>query len=214
MPAKVLPNQAEFDQFKQKMIRAGFRQICGSEFSKSFIRLGLSNPRKTTGRETGFVFSINGLTVFVWTTFLSAEGCAREEDAGWVLISEGDTPRYFSRPMNRTSGFLDRLLAHAIIAQERIIGRPLCPVCKGFMQIAMGKHLKQRYWRCRRISPVTHIQTLDWDCGLSAESLKSVQSERNARRRYREELKKTGKQVQPAVLKRRPWKVSRPQNRI
>jgi hypothetical protein len=212
VPEKVLPDEEDFQEFKERMIiNECFRMISKPEFASSFQRLGLSNPRKRLGREVGFTFSASGLTVVVWTTFLDAEKCAREEDAGWVLIAEGDKVKYFSHPLMRTSGFFDRLLMHARIAKQRVLNRPLCPACHAFMEIARGKGLKSRYWICRNKS---HTLWLPWDIGICANFVKFLEAERKARRRYRNKLKKAGKPTGQALLNRRPWTTAKPQNRI
>lgn len=151
MPAKVLPDKERFSLFEQYMLREGFRKLSGGEFSRSFKRLDLQAPRPREGRETGFIFMANGLTVHVWTTFLEHEGQAREVDAGWVLITEGDRQDYYSHPLMRTEGFLRKLFRNAKIAKERVLTRPLCPnpACSAFMKITKRRgHLKSRYWRC------------------------------------------------------------------
>jgi hypothetical protein len=209
MPKKVLPSEEDFERFSKYMIERGFRVIGRPEFINSFRRLSLSNPRRMTGRETGFSFSANGLTAFVWTTFLEFEGTARENDSGWVLISEGDEVQYYSHPLMRTAGFLDKLLKYAIIAKRRIQYRPLCPACNGFMKIAQGKGLKSRYWRCPK-----HRRFEDFDHGLTDKMKEFLKSERRSRRKYRNKLKKEGRTVIPAILARRPWKAGNPQNRI
>jgi hypothetical protein len=214
LPKKVLPDELAFAQFEEKMTAEGFRIIPGPEFTKSFQRLGLSNPRKRTGREVGFTFSACGLTAVVWTTFLCAEKRARDQDTGWVLIAQGDKVKYFSHPMMRTSGFLDKLFIYARIAKQRVENRPLCPTCCAYMEIAMCKGLKSRYWRCSRKFHKNFTENINWDIGVSPSLVKFLESERRARRRYREQLKKEGKEVTPAMLKRRPWRMSKPQNKI
>jgi len=205
MPAKVLPDKKRFELFEQYMLREGFRKLSSAEFSGSYARLGLQAPRPREGRETGFVFTANGLTVCVWTTFLENEGQAREEDAGWVVITEGDKPSYYSHPMMRTEGFLRKLFRSAKIAKERVLNRPLCPDCRAFMKITRGPSLKTRYWSCTGKTRLHHVQTLPWDFGLSDESIIFLKALRKARRDYRTSLKKNGKTVVPAMLTRKPW---------
>jgi hypothetical protein len=86
VPTQILPTEADFDAFKEAMLKEEFRLISNNEFRNNYLRLGLQAPRKRNGREAGFVFNANNLTVFVWTTFVVAEGEARPEDSGWVLI--------------------------------------------------------------------------------------------------------------------------------
>ena len=210
MPKKILPDKSDFKHFCGDMKRYGFRIIGGIDFYKSFQRLGLSNFRGRFGREVGFTFSANGLNVFVWTTFLTVEDVARDEDSGWVLITNGDQVKYFSHPLMRTAGFLKKLLKYAIIAKRRVQNRPLCPVCKGFMKIVRGRGLKSRYWKC----PKHHSQVKDFDNGLTEKMKNFLKAERKARRHYRANLKKQGKKVTPAILIRHPWAIENPQNKI
>ena len=210
MPVKVLPSEVDFEKFSGDMAKYGFRAVTETEFFGSFQRLGLSNPRNRPDREVGFTFSANGLTAIAWTTFLNTAERARDEDAGWVLISKGDQVKYFSHPLSRTAGFLNKLLKYAIITKRRVLYRPLCPVCSGSMEIVRGKGLKSRYWKC----PLHPRQVKEFDNGLTEKMKIFLKSERKARRRYRETLKKNGEKVKPAMLIRRPWTPSRPQNKI
>ena len=205
MPAKVLPDEERFHRFEEYMLKEGFRKLSSLEFSSSYTRLGLQAPRSREGRETGFVFTANGLTICVWTTFLENAGRARDEDAGWVVITEGDRPGYYSHPIMRTEGFLRKLFRSAKIAKERILNRPLCPDCRAFMKITKGPSLKTRYWSCTGKARPHRVQTLSWDYGLSDESIVFVKALRKARRDYRANLKKNGRTVVPAMLVRKPW---------
>ena len=214
MPKKVLPSEADFDQFRKSLLEEGFRPVSRTEFSNSFKRLDLQAPRPREGRETGFIFMANRLTVYVWTTFLEQENQAREEDAGWVVITEGDRPDYYSHPMMRTKGFLAKLLKNAKIAKERVLKRPLCPTCHAFMQITKGTRPKARYWSCVGKSHPHLFHTLPWDYNLSDESMVFLKAERRERRRYREGLTKAHKTVIPAIIRRKPWVVKNPQNKI
>lgn len=214
MPAKVLPDKERFERFSQYMETAGFRKLSGEEFSSSFKRLDLQAPRPREGRETGFVFTANNLTVHVWTTFLERQGQARDEDAGWVLITEGDKREYFSHPLMRTEGFLRKLYRVAQVAKERVQKRPLCPSCNAFMKITKGRALKSRYWSCTGKSRVHRVQTLPWDYGLCDESIAILSALRKERKPYHKGLKKSGKTVVPAILRRKPWVIRNPQNRI
>ena len=213
MPQQVLPSESDFKVFTKFMLGANYRQISREESSVSSRRLGLSAPRPIKGREVGFSFSANGLNVCVWTTFLEGESYARDNDSGWVVITEGDSPRYFSHPMMRTQNFLPRLFTYALIAKQRILKRPLCQSCRAYMKIAYGTGRKSRYWKCSGKSRWHQTQMLSWDYGLSDESVIFLRAERKARRRYRgsDEGKKV---VVPAILRRKSWIVKNPQNKI
>ena len=212
MPAKVLPSAEEFAWFARALKRRGFRELSPVEFKRDFERLELKAPSPREGREVGFSYTANGLTVLVWTTFLASEDRAREVDAGWVLIKEGDRPRYFSHPLRRTKNFLHSLLWEACIARLRVEHRPLCPVCRARMRVAYGKGLKARFWQCARsrfhIEPVS----LSWDYGLPPEAIIYKRSLRKRRARYRAELREQGKTPGGALRRRIGWKIGRPEN--
>lgn len=215
MPKKVLPDVAAFRQFSEALLQLGFRPLSRAEVVKDSERLELKAPSPREGRETGFIYTANGLTVCVWTTFLAQEGRAREKDAGWVLIKEGDEVKYFTRPMSRTKNFLRRLFWYARIARRRVLARPLCPRCRGRMDIAYGNALKARYWQCAP-KPKFHKEPifLSWDYGLPQAALKFLQDERKQRARTRARTRAKGKRPGTALLRRRGWKVGRPTNLV
>lgn len=212
MPEKVLPEAEEFAKFCESLEKRGFRRLGRGEFGKDSVRLGLEAPFPRTGREVGYSFSANGLTVNVWTTFLAQEECARDQDAGWVLIKEGDTVLYFSHPLHRTKRFLYTLLGYACVARLRVLNRPLCPKCQARMDIAVGKGLKARYWRCQRPQAHGTSVNVSWDAGLPKEAMDFLRKLRKRRARYRAKLKKEGKTPGTAMLQRRGWRVTRPEN--
>lgn len=210
MPKQILPDETSFDAFRNAIITEGFRSLSNTEFCSSFRRLGLQAPRKLKGREAGFIFSANNLTVYVWTTYLGVEGEARPRDSGWVLISEYDKAKYFAHPFMRTANFFNKLLAYAKACKERVVNRPLCPTCQRFMDITKGRGLKSRYWACKLSHNLEHIT---WDYGLSDESLNFLKAERKQRDKYRHERRAEGKTVGQAMLRRKPWGIKNPQNR-
>ncbi|HUY62196.1 MAG TPA: hypothetical protein VMV50_00145 [Candidatus Paceibacterota bacterium] len=212
MPAKVLPSSEEFERSCRWFEARGFRRVSRQEFKKDFVRLGLKAPSPREGREAGFVFHANGLEVVVWTTFLPRENYARGQDAGWVLIKEGDDVKYFTHPLHRTEGFLRRLRTHARIAQLRAMNRPLCPECHARMNIVRGKGFKARYWRCARPGNHKEAVTLPWDYGLPAAAVDFLTSERKRRARYAKKLAAAGKKPGTALRRRRGWKIGRPEN--
>ena len=189
MPEKVLPTLEQFLRFKSEITKAGFR--------------GLSRQGGDSKKEIGFYFKDKGLTAKVWTKFVDYRGNIRNSDTGWVLITDNSSGevKYYTHPIHRTVGFMKKLLTYALIAKERIINRPLCEIClkngrQKYMDIVFGKGLKSRHWHCRE-----HCQSLPWDIGLSAESLKFLRKERRGRRRYREARRKAGLSVGEAMLR-------------
>lgn len=210
MPKKVLPDIEAFRKFCSTMELLKFRKLATSEWRSDRTRLGLEAPSPRRGREIGFCYIANGLEARVWTTVLAGEGCAREQDAGWVLVKEGDTVKYFSHPLHRTKNFLDTLLWFARIARWRVRNRPLCPMCKARMDIVRGKGIKSRYWKCSR---QTHKPvSLSWDYGLPEEAQKFLRAYRKRRKQGRQKRKVAGKKIDTAVLRRKGWKVGRPEN--
>lgn len=213
MPIQVLPDAAAFGRFARALVRRGFRRITTSEFKQDFERLGLRAPSPRNGREVGFVFAANGLTVLVWTTCVVREREARERDAGWVLIKEGDAVKYFSHPLHRTKNFLRNLLAYASIARLRVLNRPPCPKCGAQMDIVRGKGVKARYWKC--VNPSVHKKSvaLSWDHELPPAALDFLHLARKRRAQYRAKLRAKGGRPDTALRRRRGWKIERPRNR-
>lgn len=216
MPKQVLPDAMSFAAFSRALERRGFRKLSCGEFRSDFRRLALRAPQMRQGRETGFVFMANGLKVQVWTTFVEAEGCAREHDAGWVLIKQGDKIRYSSRPHHRTQNYLYNLLLSACVARQRVLHRPLCPKCASRMNIAFGKGLKARYWQCLRRDGHDDgkVTSVDWDFGLPDDVLAFVERNRKKRAQYRKELRRKGKSAGVAMSQRKRWVVRKPQNLV
>ncbi len=150
--------------------------------------------------EVGFVYNANGLTVVV------------KQDAGLVLIKEGDAIRYSSHPILRTKDYLKMLLWAACIARLRVLNRPPCPVCGAWMHITRGRPLKARFWACIRRKSHTRPIFLSWDYGLPKAALDYLHVHRKQRAQYAAKLRKKGKKPGRALLKRIGWKVGRPEN--
>ena len=193
-----------------------FRQFSFSEFRKTFNRLGLVAPRPKPGREIGYIYQANGLTVFVWTTFLADQKVTRESDLGWVLIASGDTAQYFAHPIRRTKNFMRNLLCHAWLAKFRVLHRPICPKCGKYMEITRGEALKSRYWSCKNVEAHDNKKWTheSWDYLMQPKAMRFIKSERNARARYRKERREKGLSTDQAMLTRKKWGQNRPQNKI
>lgn len=212
LPEKILPNSNDFNYLKKEFKLLGFKEISNGEFSQRLNRLGLKSPRFQKGRETGFYFKENGLTITVWTTWLEKQGQARESDAGWVVISEDglddEKAVYFSHPIHRTKNFIINLLAQAWIAQWRIKNRPHCPQCKGFMKIVRGRAIKSRYWRCsnRQKHQTRAVVNLDWDNSLPPKAKEYLKKMRKKRAQYKGKRRQEGKRINQSIINRLPWK--------
>ena len=211
MPVQVLPTPAHFENFRAYLLKEGFREIGFCEVFKTFARLGLEAPRYHPGREVGFCFEANGWKVYIWTTFVISLQQARKEDTGWVLITKGDKILYSTHPLRRTKYFLRRLYKYALIAKMRVINRPLCPSCQAYMDIERGRGLKSRYFICRKKAHLKPI-FINWDIGLSAWAKDFLKAERKKRALYRKKRRADGKTVGMAMLTRKRYKITRPEN--
>lgn len=198
MPKKFIFREEDFVFLKENLEKLGFKQIVSD---KKFI--GLKKSSKKRGRETGFVFAANGLTVTVWTTWLSGEKRFRETDSGWVVISQKEKPLYFSHPLHRTKNFVLNLLRQAWLAQRRVIHRPICPECKRFMEIGWGRGIKSRYWVCRHHSDKRIYQSWDWCFGEKTKRF--IRVKRRKREKYRKKRLAAGGKTNVAMMKRIPW---------
>lgn len=207
MPAKVILDEGSFELLEQALRQMGFRRVTDVEFRTDFKRLDLKAPRPRPGREVGFIFTANFLTVRIWTTWLAHENKAREVDESWILIVDGDKAVYFSHPLHRTKNFTLNLLRQAWIARWRVLHRPLCPECKNFMDIVRGRGLKSRYWRCGRLTAHADRKpaSLAWDHGLPKKAKRFVKTLRKPRCRYVKRRRAEGKPLHVALLTRKPW---------
>ncbi len=214
MPTKVLFDAKAFGAFAFAMRKRGYREFSRNESKRDHWRLELEAPSPREGREVGFVYTANGLTAVVWTSYDRSLGRARDTDSGWVLIKEGDHRKYVARPMRRTKNFLHTLLTYAAIARLRVQNRPLCPICQAHMSIVNGKGFKSRYWQCTKPEFHKRPTRLPWDVGLPSEAIKFLQTERRARARYRKKLLEQGKSPGSALKSRIGWKIGRPDNMV
>lgn len=220
MPVQVLPSIKAFDEFRQKLLKIGFKELTTEEFFETFKKLNIESTRPQKGREVGFIFRVenstvpnsSALTVYVWTTYLAWEKEARPSDEGWVLIARGNKGKYFAHPLHRTKNFLIKLARLAWIARWRVMNIPPCEECKRPMKIAYGKALKSRYWRCdyRQNHLNNKAVTANWDYGMPPKALALVKRERRIRSRYRASRRAARKSVNSAMQKRQRWIKRRP----
>ena len=213
---KVRVTTDDFVKIENGLKSIGFREISEVEFKTTFRRLALKAPRSKPGREIGFIYQSNGLTVIVWTTFLVGEYIARDSDLGWVLIAKGDTAQYFAHPFRRTKNFARNILCHAWLAQFRIKNRPLCPECHRYMEITRGKGLKSRYWSCKNNKAHAEEKptTDSWDRKMQPKAQKFIKAERRARAKYIKKRRANGQTTHQAMLARKPWQTRNPANKI
>lgn len=213
MPEKASVTPDIFGKFHERMLNRGFVPIQKGEFLTDLKRFELIAPkrikRQEKGKEVGYRYEANGLVVKVWTTFLPEKGDFRNEDAGWVLITDkNDKAHDFTHDLRRTKYFLRRLYFWAQIAQERVDKRPHCPACGTLMDIGRGTTLKSRIWVCkhREKHPSRRHITLDWFALLSSGALKFLRSEEGLP--YSPAVAEKGKSApgRKAMLKRHAWR--------
>ncbi len=208
MPKKFEPTEFDFAMFERELRKRGFVSVAEAKRAGELQPLKRRSKRPRPGIEEGFVFRANGLTVWVWTTWLRAEKAIRESDNGWVVISEGEVPLYFSHPLNRTKYFLLNLFRRAWIARHRVIKRPACFACGQFMKIVRGENLKERFWQCDNVSQHRNHRnrSVYWDIGLPPRARKYVNALRQKQKAYNEKCIAEGKSPHAAMLKRDIWK--------
>lgn len=233
MPKKVLPRYEPRREFKRTvddflflvewLLHFEFRKRTGVEMKKDFRRLGLRAPRPIRGRETGFVITINGLTVVIWSTFDEKLGKWRPKgkDQMWSLILDGDKKKY-TCPVRRTKYCLQTIINLAWIAKQRILNRPVCPHCYNLLNIIIKRHehgeeeikgvTYSYFWGCIDKSYKDEPVFIDWDHGLTEKAKKFEEKRRAQRRRYRKKREKEGKSFGQARERRKPWIITRPEN--
>lgn len=200
------PNKSDFKEIAEELFQRRFVHGVGLQFFRQQSLDERVYPgRLRSGRESGFRFQYRNLAVVVWTTWLNDLDRAREKDSGWVVIEQDGRAVYFV-PVSRTAKFKDRLLMEAKIARLRIKSRPNCPDCQEPMRIVMGRGLGSRFWKC----PKGHARA-SWDSDdmlskLPVEARKYLLKRRKARLRYYRRLRKLGKPIRTAMLKRKGWK--------
>jgi hypothetical protein len=213
MPPKVLPTQQDFEWIKKNLSELGFEPIDKSEFLSDLrVCCLLSSPAHYAGSEEGFSFIANGLRVKVWTTWIEAIGAARKMDAGWVLITEQKTPRYYAREVRRTAHFAQNLFDRARMAWHRVLNRPRCPQCGNQMHITQRIHKDDkpylrncRFWRCARVydhTPEGYVHC-EWDYGLPPEVKQGAKRKRKNAARSRKITRAAGGNPQPFYKKRK-----------
>jgi hypothetical protein len=211
LPKKYSPSKEEVFSFESMLFERGFRRMTPSEIEAGLPAApGLQRKfysRRDPGFEAGYLMEKNGLQAVVWTTWLDWKEGVRNMDAGWVLIRHAKKTEqvyYYSRPLNRTKGYLGRLLKYVRRAAWRVRHRPQCPQCDRMMRIAFGKGYKSRYWTCpfsRSHIPMAPIH-LDWDCMFTPEQKQELSEERRVRKKYRQKRTDQGKENFLALKKR------------
>lgn len=206
----------DFVFLNAKMQEIGFLSTGISDQKKLFYRLGLIPPREITGREETYFYHNHGYTVIVHTTYLEEEKKWRDTgtDSGWVLIRKGDEAVYFARPFKRSKGFILKILRYAWITKWKVDNRPLCPECKGYMDIYRKKGSRQYFWICNKseFHQEQRVTFLPWDYGLPQKASAFVNIRRTNTERYKNDNKKKGITPTPAPLIRKQWTISNPEN--
>jgi hypothetical protein len=227
MATQILFGREIFADLRARLLALKFTEMNLREFRLDRDRLDLAPPdRRKQGKiypQVGFAFYANGHRVKVWTTFEEIPGQARLQAQGWVIITRYDKAVHFSRPVKRTEFFVERLVGRAKVNQERILSDNVCPTCRRRMEVVMGSRFGSRYWECVSPKCPSRIngkpQRKNFNNGLSEES-KLFQKEDNRDRDYYRRtmnfcklfLNEAGIPYVPARVRRKGWKVNRPEN--
>jgi len=219
MPKQLLPTLADFNFIRNDLFRRGFRFIGTWEVRKKFERLAITLPkRKREGPEAGFTYTLDGYTVYVWTTFNIFTVQAKKRDSGWVLITKGDRVVYFATPKRRTKNFVKNLLNGAWEAKVHVAKRPLCEEnnCKAAMEIMCGKALGATFYGCRKSIHQGKLISKSWYSVFEGKplALKHIKARSKQQRKYFAKRRKIGKDPQAARKGRRVAKIGKPENLI
>jgi hypothetical protein len=206
MPKKVLPTPEVFREIEEYLKRHGFESPCPESLARERT-CKLVPPRRVDGRETPFVFRKNGLEAWIWTSWRKDENRARENDPAWAIIVQSNTLRYAREPIKRTAKFKENLLNWAWIVWRRVNERPKCRACGLFMQIAYGRGMGARFWKCSNVR--AHMSgkavCLDWDFNMPRKAKKLLKKRRRAKERYRARQRARGKDPFAARKSRKRW---------
>lgn len=213
MPVKIQYEEKDFEYLKEQLISIGFRAISKQEIIGTLMRLEMKAPRSNPGSEEGFTFTANHLTVYVWTTFNRSTHLTKEEDLGWVLITQGDKAEYFAKPMRRTSGFLKKLLSRAWVTKYKAEHRPCCPSCGKLMNIYQ-RVTGGCYWGCFNKNAHERPIFKAWDLDMPIKAQKFLDDMRALVDAYHERNRRLGIVRTPAKVIRKKWKIGKPENAV
>ncbi len=210
-------DEKDFQTLEKEILEMGYQEITRKDSAKKFLRLNLNPPRTIIGREASYKYTNNGYTVILHTSFLKNENKWRNigTDAGWILIAEGDKPLYFARPFLRSKNFVIKFLCYAWITKWKVNNRPLCPLCKGYMDISRKYNSRQYFWSCdKNRHTIGKPVNFPWDYNLPPKALKFVNIRREKTKKYKAKIVKEERIVTPAAKIRRTWNLGNPQNLI
>ncbi len=212
MAKAVVQTTETFNSFAEKMIAKGYGFANKKEINSLLQQLEAVSPyegKESTGMEEGFTFFVNGLRVYIWSSFEKKLGTTRIGwDSGKVIITESNRVIYYGPEIRRTKLFFERLLMWADVLKERVLNRPTCSHCKRLMRIRYTEN-HQYYWYCEgfyldREHPwVSH----KWDVNLSESVMKFLKQKRERTRKYNLMRVKNNKPKHgTAREKKRSWK--------
>lgn len=206
MWTKNLPTSYAIDRITDELLKRKFEPVQGLErFRRTAKDERAIPPRPRYGAELGFTFQKDNLTVVVWTSWLLANGYARKRDCGWVLIEQDGRGMYYY-PVRRGKNFVERILMEAKIERLRVRHRPECPKCNEPMRIVRGRGLGSRYWRCLKCRARESWDTPGFLAGLPLDAKRYLDCRRRARRIWQARMRREGKPIRQAMLRRKPWR--------
>jgi hypothetical protein len=142
----------EIDAFSLKMaLGLGFKRMHKPQVI-SLIKKGLApflmeRQKGKEGVETCLYWTspCRNFIVYVWLSYVEAQGETRNQDLGWVPIFDKrenvNDVIYFRFPRRRTEGFLERLYEDAMVCQKLILEywAPKCKQCDAVQTIELVK---------------------------------------------------------------------------
>jgi len=212
MPRQELLTVDEFNELETSILGMQYRTITEIEFVRDRQRLGLVGTGKKKGWQEKYSYQASGLKATLLTTFVRELGTCRKHDKGCIVVTNGDTILYMTRPIHRTKNFAKRILAYAEIIRDKMINSPLCPECSARMRIRSNdKH--QHWWSCGRLK--SHAEgnwhNEPWDFGIDDIQKAFLDKMRAPGVRRRKKAKKEGKEIVRKTQKSH-WIRTNPQN--
>lgn len=203
----------------EMLIGMGYSMIKKKDKSKDAFRLELKAPRDLEGSEVGYSYSRNEYTSKFWTSFLFDLEKFRDKgkDALWPIITQADQLVYSAKPIYRTNREeLLKALRYAWVNKWKIDNIPLCPCCNARMVIFRKKNTRCYMYACKKKEshPDGKWRFRNWDYGLKGNAKAFLAIRREATVRYKERMKKLGKDPKPQALIRSRWVIGNQSNLI
>lgn len=208
------------------LLQIGYEPIAARQKAKDVIRLGLQAPRPIEGSELGFQYTNNTHRCVVWTSWLPELQLFRTTgtDIFWSIITQNDELVYCAKPIPRIDiDSIVTLLRYAMVSKWKVDNLPLCDFgdCKARVEIYRKRGTRQYMYVCKKKK--NHVTKehpngvwnfMSWDYALPPKAKKFLMTRREASALYRKKCEALGVEPVPKAVKRKRWKMTKPQNRI